>query len=113
MRRILCAAAAAVCMMLVPAGVTYAEECTLEAEAPAIPDGSTATAEQVDATKQAILDYQKALAPYRECLNTIIENAELEKDVRQAALDKYNASVDKEKALVESWQKMMAAYKAE
>jgi len=112
MRRILFAASAAACVMLVPAGMAHAEECVLEAPAPTVPDGATATAEQVEATKQSILAFQKALAPYRECLNGIMDNTELEKEVRQAALDKFNASVDEESALVESWQKMMSAYNA-
>lgn len=112
MRRFLFAAAAAACLTLVPVGAVHAEECVLEAKAPEVPDGTTATAEQVEATKQGIVAYQKALAPYRECLNAIVDNAELEKEVRQAALDKHNASVDEETALVEKWQEMMAAYKA-
>lgn len=112
MRRTLYAAIAATCVMLVPAGVTHAQECTLEAEAPDLPDGSTATAEEVEAAKEAILAYQKALVPYRECLDGIMRNAELEKEVREAALEKYNASVDDETALVESWQEMMKSYKA-
>lgn len=112
MSRILYAVAAAALATLTPAGATYADECVFEAEAPEIPDGSKATAEDVEAAKTAILAFQKALAPYRECLNAIVDNAELEKDVRKAALDKYNASVDSETALVEKWQAMMTAYKA-
>lgn len=112
MRRILYTMAMAAGMLLMPAGATYAEDCTLEAKAPVIPDGSTVTEEEVEAVKKLILDYQKALAPYRECLDATVKNTELEKDVRQAALDAYNASVDAETAVVENWQKMMTAYKA-
>lgn len=112
MRRFLYAAAAAVFALLTPLSATYAEECALEAEAPELPDGSKASADDVEAAKNAILAFQKALSPYRECLNAIVDNAELEKEARQAALDKYNASVDTETALVEAWQKMIKAYKA-
>lgn len=112
MRRIRYAVAAAVLTALMPSGVAYADECVLESEAPEVPDGSTATAEDVEATKTAILAFQKALTPYRECLNGVVDNTELEKEVRQAALDKYNATVDTETSLVEKWKAMMTAYKA-
>lgn len=91
-------------------GVAFADECKLDAQAPAMPDPKSATAEDRSATIGAIKDYQAALSGYRDCLTKTFENGDLEKDVRQAALDAYNESVDRETELVAAWQEFDTAY---
>lgn len=91
--------------------LALAEDCTLSAEAPAMPDPAAASEADVNATVAAIKAFQGELGAYRECLDAITGNQKLEKEVRQAALDKYNASVDAETAMVEDWQAFYAAYK--
>ncbi|MFQ5563179.1 MAG: hypothetical protein ACE5FO_06390 [Parvularculaceae bacterium] len=91
-------------------GTAFAGECELAAEAPAMPDPEAATAEDRAATIGAIKDYQAALAKYRACLTQMVENEELKKKARQAALDAYNASVESETELVAAWQQFNAAY---
>lgn len=90
-----------------------AEECKFEGEAPAMPDPDEATAEVREAAIAEIKAYQAALAEYRECLDKTIQNVELEDEVRQAALDKYNATVDEETEVVTAWQQFDAAYQEE
>jgi len=107
LKRIISTGAAAAAMF----AMAHAEDCTLNAEAPAMPDPAAASEADVDATVAAIKAFQGELGAYRECLDAISSNKKLEKDVRQAALDKYNASVDAETAMVEDWQAFYAAYK--
>jgi hypothetical protein len=102
--------AAASASFVLMSGAAFAGECTLGAEAPAMPDPATATEEDRNATIDSIVAYQGALAEYRTCLEAIENNTELEVEVRQAARDKYNVSVDKETQLVENWVAFDAAW---
>jgi len=110
MKKVLLSAIAAAA---ISCGAAFADECVLEATAPAMPDPKTATAEDRAATIQAIKDYQAALAPYRDCLNAIADNTELDKDVRQKAINEFNATVKDETKLVDDWQKFDKKYKKE
>ncbi len=92
------------------AGAAWADDCTINGEAPTMPDPATATADEVSATVASIKAYQAALGEYRDCLDTISQNKELEKEVRKAALAKFNESVDMETAMVEDWQAFYGAY---
>ena len=92
------------------AGAAWAEECTYENDPPEMPDPATATAEDRSEAITSIKDYQESLNGYRACLDVIIKNTELERETRQAALDKFNATVDWETAIVEKWQAFDAAY---
>lgn len=76
-----------------------------------MPDPATATEADVSATIGEIKAYQGSLGAYRECLDEIVQNKKLEKKERQVALDKFNASVDAETAMVEDWQAFHGAYK--
>lgn len=109
LKSVIAVAAAAAAM----GAAALAEECKLEAEAPAMPDPGKATAEDRAATIDEIKAYQAELGEYRACLDETIQNAELEDEVRQAALDKYNASVDEETKVVVAWQEFDAAYQEE
>jgi len=69
-----------------------------------MPDPEEATAEDRAAKITEIKNYQSDLSAYRECLTAIYQNAELELEVRQKALDAYNATVKEETKMVEAWQ---------
>lgn len=99
--------------LVVLGGTAFGEECKMEGEAPAMPDPAEATAEDREAAIAGIKDYQAALGEYRECLDAIVQNAELEKETRQAALDKFNATVDEETQVVTAWQEFNTAYQEE
>lgn len=85
-------------------------ECVMEGAAPAMPDAETATSEDVSATVSAIRQYQGELGTYRDCLDGVMQNVELEIEERQAAQDAYNATVEDETAMVEAWRAFAAAY---
>lgn len=95
--------------------------CTLEAE-PVIPDGKTATAEDLKAAVASIKTYQKTLAEYRKCLSgeraaaddaAPKDEPEDAKKARAAAeTAAYNQSVDKEEALVARYGEARKAFNA-
>ena len=92
--------------------------CTLEAE-PVIPDGKTATLDQMKATQAAVKAYGN---DYRACLDSeaAAANAAAPKDetadaknARAAATaSAYNASIDKQTALAAKFNDAVKAYKA-
>ncbi|WP_425409740.1 hypothetical protein [Hyphococcus sp.] len=106
---ILSLAAASAALM----GAAMAEECELNAQTPEMPNPKEATAEDRAATLTAIKDYQAALGVYRECLDTVVANEELEVEVRQAALESFNKTVETETKMVENWQKFDKKYQKE
>ena len=88
--------------------------CTLEAE-PAIPDGATATLEQMKTAQASVKTYGEA---YRGCLDS--ENASVPADEtpeakaarEQAYTTAYNASIDRQEALAAKFNESVKAYKA-
>lgn len=92
--------------------------CTLEAE-PAIPDGKTATLEQMKAAQAAVKVYGE---DYRKCLDAEAAAAEAAapkdetedaKKARAAATaSAYNASIDKHTELAGKFNEAVKAYKA-
>jgi len=90
-----------------------AADCELAATSPDIPDGATASEETLTAVMQDIKAFQAALEPYRDCLNGIIDDEDTyDVDQRQAALDKYNASVEAEEKMAADWSETVKAFKA-
>ena len=93
-------------------GAAQADECVLAEEAPAIPDGASATEEELQAVMGEIKAFQGALGEYRTCLNAIIDDKETyEVEARQAALDSYNASVEAEETMAAQWSETVKAFK--
>jgi len=85
-------------------------DCTLAAEAPKMPDPKKASAEDRMATIAKIKEFQGELNEYRTCLTAISDNEALEVEVRQAALNEYNRTVEVETGMVEDWQKFNKKY---
>ena len=100
---------AAMAAFVIAAGSAGA--CELNAEAPTMPDPTSATKEDVSATLASIKAFQTELGEYRACLETITDDKEIDKATRKAALEKFNDSVDLETAMVEDWQAFSAARK--
>ena len=92
--------------------------CTLEAE-PEIPDGKTATLDQMKATQAAVKGYGEA---YRKCLDDEAaaadasapkdEAAEAKSARAAATAEAYNASIDKQTALAAKFNEAVKSYKA-
>ncbi len=91
-------------------GAALAQECTLAATPPIMPDPKAETADDRTATIEAIKAYQAALGEYRACLDAISANEELDIEARQQALNDFNATVEIETKMVEDWQKFDKKY---
>jgi tRNA threonylcarbamoyladenosine modification (KEOPS) complex Cgi121 subunit len=96
------------------AGISQVQAACTAPTAPSIPDGSTASEEQLIATVTAIKAYQADQNAYRTCLAE--EEAALgdaiTPDQKKASLESYNASVSAEEGLVTAWNEALRAYKA-
>lgn len=88
--------------------------CTLEAE-PSIPDGATATLDQMKAAQAAVKGFGEG---YRSCLDAenakvpAEETAEAKVAREQAYTAAYNASIDRHEALAAKFNESVKAYKA-
>lgn len=99
---------------------SFADDCTAPA-APTLPDGSTATKEQMLEGQKSIKDYQVANTAYRTCLEPKISAAEVaaagdSPDPELVAAlktlnDDYNASVSKEEELATGFNAELKKYK--
>ena len=91
---------------------------------PEIPEGATASKEEMVAASKAVKAYQGDMVSYRECIDaeSTAKVAELEigeadeetiKNNKMAAAKKYNASVDEEELVVARFNEAVRAYKAQ
>jgi hypothetical protein len=88
---------------------------------PTLPDGATATMEEMLAGQKAVKEYQAANSEYRACLDPQVSAAEVAaagdspSQEAVAALkklnDDYNASVSKEEELATKFNAALRAYK--
>ncbi|CAA0115346.1 Uncharacterised protein [Halioglobus japonicus] len=100
--------------------VSFAQDCTAPAT-PTLPDGSTATLEQMLAGQQAVKDFQADNTAYRTCLEPHIAAAESAAsgdspgqelvEALKVLTDDYNASVSKEEALATDFNTELREYK--
>ena len=100
--------------------VSIAEECTAPA-VPALPDGATASMDQMLEGQKAVKEYQAANTAYRTCLEPKVSAAEvaaagdspgpeLQETLKQLNED-YNASVSKEEELAAQFNTELREYK--
>ncbi len=91
---------------------------------PEIPEGSSASKEEMIAASKAVKAYQGDMTGYRECIDaeSTAAIAELEigeadeeaiNNSKLAAAKKYNASVDDEEMVVALFNEAVRAYKAQ
>jgi hypothetical protein len=99
---------------------SIADECTAPT-LPTLPDGATASLEQMLAGQKAVKDYQAANSEYRTCLEPQVSAAEvaaagdspgpeLQETLKQLN-DEYNASVSKEEELAIMFNTELREYK--
>ncbi|MEZ5568452.1 MAG: hypothetical protein R3E54_08965 [Halioglobus sp.] len=106
---------------LLSAGSAWAQDCTAP-QAPTIPDGSSASMEQMLEGQQAVKTFQAANSEYMTCLDPQIAaasaraTAEEASDGDRAALksleEAYNAAVSREEAVAGEFNKQIREYKA-
>ncbi|MEZ5503025.1 MAG: hypothetical protein R3E50_10335 [Halioglobus sp.] len=100
---------------------SIAGECTAPS-LPTLPDGTTATLEQMLTGQKAVKDFQAANSAYRECLDPLVSAAEVQaagdspSEEAQATLkqlnDDYNGSVSREEELADKFNTELRNYKA-
>lgn len=110
--RVLAGAMGLCCLFL--AGVSHAQMACTMPESPTVPNGRTATEQELIATVAEIKTFQAALADYRECLEA--EEAGLGEEVtpeqQQSFVKSFNDSVDEEEAVAAEFNEAVGAFKA-
>ena len=110
---------------LISAAFLFAAPLAMACDYPAapaeLPDGNTATKEEMIAGVKAIKAYQQAMIDYRSCIEAdeVLAMQSLEEDdeegrARQTeiATQKYDAAVEEENKVVEEFNAQIRAYKA-
>ena len=99
MRRLTIALSAAA--LAVAASSAFAADCPVPGQAPAIPDGATATQAQMDAAKQQVQSYVNFLGSVQDCNEARIKigKGTLKPDEAQKLRDAGNAAYDQAAAL--------------
>ena len=108
------------CLVLA-SSASFAEDCTVP-EVPGLPDGSSATLQQMLDGQAAVKAYQASNTAYRTCLEPKITAAEVAAsgespgpdlvEALKALNEEYNASVSAEEELAGKFNTELQAYKA-
>lgn len=112
------ATAATMSFLLCSAGVS-ASNC-VEPTAPSIPEGSTASYEEMVDTQTAVKTYQTAMGNFRKCVENHIDSIDeaLKEGDKEASADflnhnrRFNESVSAEEQVAQEFNVALRAYKA-
>ena len=87
-----------------------------------IPDGATATLEEMVAGQKAVNAYQKAINDYTACIDKELDDAiakggdklkpEQKQDMQRVEAQKHNAAVDQLQAIADRFNEQVKVYKA-
>jgi hypothetical protein len=87
-----------------------------------IPDGATATLDEMVAGQKAVNAYQKAINDYNACIDKDLEDAlakggdklkpEQKADMQRVEAQKHNAAVDQLQAIADRFNEQVKVYKA-
>jgi len=107
------AGAMGLCCLFV-AGVGHAQVACTMPESPTIPDGRTASEQELVATVAEIKTFQAALADFRECLQAEEDGLgeEMTPEQQQSIVESFNSSVDEEEAVAAEFNEAVGAFKA-
>jgi hypothetical protein len=96
------------------AAPAFAADCAQPGPAPAVPDGTTATVDQMKAAHQAIQSYANTLQSVQDCYEAKIKmGAKTTKpEDLQKMRDAGNAAVDQAKALSDAYSAQVKIFKA-
>jgi hypothetical protein len=96
------------------AGPALADDCAQPGPAPTIPDGATATVDQMKAAHEAIQHYVTLLESEQDCVETRIKIAPkgTKAEELQKLRDQGNAAIDQAKALGDAYSAQVRAFKA-
>ena len=112
-------------MVLVLGSVAHAEDCAYPRAPDAIPDGSTATKDQMIASKNDVTRYNTEMNAYLDCVSRQIDAAKpkdaskLSKDEKakvdgqiKILTEKHDAAVDELHSVADRFNLQLKAYKA-
>jgi hypothetical protein len=96
------------------AAPVFAADCAQPGPAPAVPDGSTATVDQMKAAHESIQSYANTLQSVQDCYEAKIKiGAKTTKpEDLQKMRDAGNAAVDQAKALSDAYSAQVKIFKA-
>jgi len=106
-------------VLAISSPAAFAGDCTAP-EAPQLPDGATATMDDMLAGQQAVKAFQAANLEYMQCLEPKLAAAEAAlkegdegaKEIYQQAQDSYNAAVSVEEEVAGQFNTEIREYKA-
>jgi hypothetical protein len=105
------------------AGPVYADcHSLLPQDAPKIPDGATATLEQMVAGQKEVSSYQKAINDYTACIDKEVEDniakagdklkPQDKEQMQRMEAQKHNAAVDQLQSVADRFNEQVKVYKA-
>ena len=96
------------------ASTAAADECIKPGAAPPMPQGATATAEEMTAGRLALQKYVNVLQTYQDCKEKQIADApkDTKLEDKQKWRDEGNAAIDTAKAQADIYAAQMKAFKA-
>lgn len=103
--------------LLLAAGITtsaVADECSLPA-APALPDGKTATEEQMIGGQKAVKDFMATTDTYLACIEKAeaqVKKEEMTPERQQDYVQRYNSAVDVMEGVAAQFNQAVRDYKA-
>lgn len=105
---------AAAFLVLIASPAAFAADCAQPGPAPAVPDGTTATVDQMKAAHEAIQSYANSLQLVQDCNEAKIKLAQksTKPEELQKMRDQGNAAVDQAKALGEAYSAQVKIFKA-
>jgi len=105
----------------VAAGAAYAD-CPYPAAPDRLPDGASATMQEMLAGQKAVGEYNKAVADYNACIDKELGDAiakggdklkpEQKADMQRIANQKHNAAIDKLQSVADRFNEQVKIYKA-
>ena len=109
-------------MALAAATTAAYADCPYPQAPTKIPDGATATLEEMVAGQKAVGTYQKAINDYTACIDKELDDAiakggdklkpEQKHDMQRVEAQKHNAAVDQLQAIADRFNEQVKVYKA-
>jgi hypothetical protein len=103
------------------AGPAYAD-CTYPAAPGKIPDGASATMDDMIAGQKAVQGYDKAIGEYVACIDKELQDAEAKAgdklkpeqkaDMEKVEAQKHNAAIDQEQSVADRFNEQVKVFKA-
>jgi hypothetical protein len=102
-------------------GVAYAD-CTYPPAPAKLPDGATATLEEMVAGQKAVKDYDKSIKDYVDCIDKEVDDKiakagdklkpEQKADMQKVEAQKHNAAIDQLQSVADRFNEQVKVFKA-